>query len=56
MSIKWKRGITVAISLIVLFAFVITSFGCGTMKKEKHLPNEEQTVDTPEWFAPLNFL
>jgi len=46
----------VAIAIIVLLAFVITSFGCRTMKKEKRLPDGEQTANSPEWLTPFGLL
>lgn len=52
MSTRWKRGITVAILLIVLLAFVITSFGCKTLREEKSFPDGEQTADMPAWLTP----
>jgi len=46
MGLKWKARITMAILLIVLLAFVLTSFGCRN-RKTRSIPRDEINADRP---------
>ncbi|MBI4376723.1 MAG: hypothetical protein HY549_09775 [Elusimicrobia bacterium] len=46
MGPKWKARITMAILLIVLLAFVLTSFGCRN-RKTREIPWDEINAERP---------